>query len=59
MRAGFITIGFGDAPVAKEKKKYWLIIGLSVFVVYIFVAAQPVPVETILVPRWLSSLESD
>jgi hypothetical protein len=45
--------------VAKEKKKYWIIIGLSVFVVYVFVAARPVPVETILIPRWLSSLESD
>jgi hypothetical protein len=28
-------------------------------VVYIFVAARPVPRETILVPQWLSSLESD
>jgi hypothetical protein len=45
--------------VAKEKKKYWLIIGLCVFVVYVFAAAQPVPVETILIPRWISSLESD
>jgi hypothetical protein len=45
--------------VAKAKKKYWLIIGLCVFVIYIFVAAQPVPVETILIPRWISSLESD
>jgi hypothetical protein len=45
--------------VAKEKKKYWLIIGLSVFVVYVFVAARPVPRETILIPRWISSLESD
>jgi hypothetical protein len=45
--------------VAKEKKKYWLIMGLCVFVVYVFVAARPVPVETILIPRWISSLESD
>jgi hypothetical protein len=45
--------------VAKEKKKYWLIMGLCVFVVYVFVAARPVPVETILIPRWLSALESD
>jgi hypothetical protein len=45
--------------VAKGKKKYWLIMGLCVFVVYIFVAARPVPVETVLIPRWLSSLESD
>jgi hypothetical protein len=45
--------------VAKKKKKYRLIIGLCVFVLYIFVAPQPIPVETILIPRWLSSLESD
>jgi hypothetical protein len=45
--------------VAKEKKKYWLIIGLCVFVVYVFAAARPIPVETILIPRWISSLESD
>jgi hypothetical protein len=45
--------------VAKVKKKYWIILGFSGFVIYIFVAAQPVPLETILVPQWLSSLESD
>ena len=51
--------GFRDPVVAKEKKKYWLVPGLCVFVVYVFVAARPVPVETILIPRWISSLESD
>jgi hypothetical protein len=45
--------------VALETKKYWLIIGLCVFAAYMFVAARPIPVETILIPRWLSSLESD
>ena len=45
--------------MAKEKKKYWIVLGLCVFVAYIFVAARPVPVETILIPRWISSLESD
>jgi hypothetical protein len=45
--------------VAKEKKKYWIIIGLPIFIVYVFVAAQPIPLETILESRWLSSLESD
>jgi hypothetical protein len=50
---------FRDVSVAKEKKKYWIIAVLSVFVIYIFVAARPVPPETILAPRWLSSLESD
>jgi hypothetical protein len=45
--------------VAKEKNKYWVVLVLSIFVLYIFIAAQPVPQETIMVPRWLSSLESD
>jgi hypothetical protein len=45
--------------VAKTKKKYWIILGFFIFVVYVFIAAQPIPPETILVPRWLSSLESD
>jgi hypothetical protein len=31
---------------------------MILFVVYIFTAARPIPRETILVPRWLSSLES-
>jgi hypothetical protein len=44
--------------VAKERKKYWIFLGLVLFVVYFFVAARPIPVETILLPRWLSSLES-
>jgi hypothetical protein len=44
--------------VAKEKKKYWFLLGFLFFIVYIFIAARPVPVETILTPRWLSSLES-
>ncbi|GHT89507.1 hypothetical protein FACS1894137_18880 [Spirochaetia bacterium] len=45
--------------MTKEKNKFWIIAGLSFFCIYIFVAAQPVPRETILAPRWLSSLESD
>jgi hypothetical protein len=55
----FAIRGFRNVVVAKEKKKYWLIIGLCVFVVYVFAAARPIPVETILIPRWISSLESD
>jgi hypothetical protein len=31
---------------------------MILFVTYIFVAARPIPRETILVPQWLSSLES-
>jgi hypothetical protein len=49
----------GKVSVAKEKKKYWLILGFLIFVVYTFTAAQTIPEETILVPRWLSSLETN
>jgi hypothetical protein len=45
--------------VAQEKKKYWIIAGLLLFIVYFFAAARPIPRETILSPRWLSSLDSD
>jgi hypothetical protein len=45
--------------VAKEKKKFGLIAVLLLFIVYFFAAARPVPIETILTPRWLTSLESD
>jgi hypothetical protein len=45
--------------VAKEKNRIRVLICLALFIVYIFAAAQPVPVESILVPRWLSSLESN
>jgi hypothetical protein len=44
--------------VVQEKKKYWLIAGFLLFVVYIFAATQPIPEERILIPRWLSSLDS-
>jgi hypothetical protein len=44
--------------LAKERRNYW-IAGLAALpVLYIFAAARPIPRETILVPRWLSSLES-
>lgn len=45
--------------MAQEKKKYWVITGLLLFIVYFFAAARPIPRETILSPRWLSSLDSD
>jgi hypothetical protein len=44
--------------VAKNKKKCWFILGFFFFAVYFFLAARPVPVETILIRRWISSLES-
>jgi hypothetical protein len=45
--------------MAKGKKTYWLIPGIFVFLIYVFAAARPIPKETVLVPRWLSSLESN
>ncbi|MDR1899750.1 MAG: WD40 repeat domain-containing protein [Treponema sp.] len=45
--------------MAKGKKKYWFILGLPLFIFYVFAAARPIPRETIISPRWLSSLESD
>jgi hypothetical protein len=44
--------------VSKTKKKHRFLICIALFTVYIFVAARPIPQETILVPRWFSSLES-
>jgi hypothetical protein len=44
--------------VAKEKKKYRFLIGFLIIIVYFFVAARPIPVETVLTPQWLISLES-
>ena len=45
--------------MAKEKKKWWGILGLLVFIIYILAAARPIPEETILRPRWITSLESN
>ena len=45
--------------MAKRNKKWQYILGLIVFIIYIFLAPRPIPVETILVPRWITSLVSD
>jgi hypothetical protein len=45
--------------VAEEKKKYWFVLVLLFFIIYVFIAAQPVPVETVLTSRWLISVESN
>jgi hypothetical protein len=42
----------------KKHKRYLIIAGLSLFVIYIFVAAQPVPQETVLSSTWIHSLVS-
>ena len=46
--------------MAKENKKWWrYILSFLAFIIYIFTAARPIPKETILKPRWISSLESN
>jgi hypothetical protein len=45
--------------VAKEKKKWWLAIVFLLFILYIFAAPRPIRTETVIAPRWLSSLDSD
>ena len=45
--------------MAKGNKKWWYILGLLVFIIYVFIAPRPIPEETTLKPRWISSLESD
>ena len=44
--------------MAKARKKNWLIPVILFFIIYVFVAARPVPGETVLLPRWLTSLDS-
>jgi hypothetical protein len=45
--------------MVKGKKKWLYILGLAAFVFYIFISPRPIPEETILKPRWISSLESN
>ena len=45
--------------MAKKKKKWWWILGVLAFIIYIFIAARPMPEETVLKPRWITSLESN
>jgi hypothetical protein len=42
----------------KGKKKIWVFAVVVIYAVYFFGATRPIPPETVLVPRWLSSLES-
>ena len=44
--------------MAKEKKKWWWTLGVLAFILYIFAAARPIREETVLKPRWITSLES-
>jgi hypothetical protein len=45
--------------VAKEKKRFWIIAVVLLFLTYFLIAARPIPQETVLNIRWLSSLDSD
>jgi len=45
--------------MAKENRKWWYILGLAAFVIYIFIVPRSIPVETVLAPRWITSLESN
>jgi hypothetical protein len=45
--------------MAKENRKWLYILGLTAFVIYIFIAPRSIPVETVLAPRWITSLESN
>ena len=44
--------------MAKTKKKLWIFAVFLLFLLYFFIAARPIPKETVLKIRWLSSLES-
>jgi hypothetical protein len=45
--------------MAKGNKKWFYILGIAAFVIYIFIAPRSIPVETVLAPRWITSLESN
>jgi hypothetical protein len=44
--------------MAKKKYVSQLLICVVIFVAYFFLAVRPVPVEAVLLPQWLSSVES-
>jgi hypothetical protein len=44
--------------MAKQKKRSYIFIIFLLFIIYFLLAARPVPRETILVPGWISPLES-
>jgi hypothetical protein len=44
--------------VSKKGKQNFIIGGIVLFVIYIFSASQPIPIEIILTPQWFVSLES-
>jgi len=44
--------------VAGKKRKNWILLGIAVFVVYFFIASQPVPEESVLAYRWVTPLDA-
>jgi hypothetical protein len=45
--------------VANKKKVYGIILAFITFIAYIVMAVQPVPQETVLTAKWLTSLNGD
>ena len=45
--------------MAKESRKWWYLAGLVVCIIYIFIAPRHIPTETVLKPRWITSLETN
>ena len=45
--------------MAKGNKKWQYALGLAALVLYILLTARPIPEETVIKPRWISSLESN
>jgi len=45
--------------VVKGNKTWWFILGLPLFIIFIFLAPRPIPEETVLKPRWVTSLEAN
>jgi len=44
--------------MTKVRKKWWILPTIAAFFIYIFITARPITEETILSPRWISSLET-
>ena len=47
-----------SVSTVKTRRKIWLAAGIVLFMAYFFCAARPIPLETVLIPRWLTSLET-
>jgi len=45
--------------VAQQKKNIRIVIIFLLFIIYFLIAARPVPLETVLVPIWITSTEMD